>query len=96
MEKNYGQFLGDVFIFFETDSNDAKKLEKLVSRGDSPVKTGIDTATGQAKVQIDPWFINRLNKCKNKEFVCSFIDCLEDAANSRLMKMTNRKTPQHP
>lgn len=95
MKKNYGQFLVDVFDFIETDSKNTEKLEELVSRDDSPVKTGIDTATGQATAQIDPWFVNRLNKCKNKEFVGSLIDCLEDAAISCLMKITNREMPLH-
>ncbi len=86
MERNYGQFLVDVFDFFKIDSGNMEKFEELVSRDDCPVKVGIDTATGKAIIVTDPAFLKSVANHKCEEFKRHLIEALEETARDRLNK----------
>ena len=86
MGNPYQRFIVDYFQLFETDPVHEEKMEALDSREDSPVKAGIDTATGQATVVTDPRFLNYPKGPEAKRFAGLMIAALEETACNRLNK----------
>ncbi len=86
MGNPYQRFIVDYFQLLETDSVHEEKMEALVSRDDSPVKAGIDTATGQITVATDPRFLNYPKGPEAKRFAGLILAALEETARNRLNK----------
>lgn len=86
-ENPYKSFIVDLFRLFESGTGNKDEWEALISRDDSPVKNGIDTATGKATIMTDPEFLRRpLADPKHGDFARRLIEALEETAHIHLNK----------
>ena len=84
MENPYKNFIIALFRMLESDARDRGEWEALVSRDDSPIKVGIDTATGKAIIVTDPAFLKSVASSRCEDFKRHLIEALEETARNRL------------